>query len=59
MNKNINLYLFVTGLFVLSGSFIMKHYWPQADFADGFMKGLGITLLIAMFIRQRRLSNLK
>ncbi|MBS1524755.1 MAG: hypothetical protein JST19_03840 [Bacteroidetes bacterium] len=47
------------GLFILSASFIVKHYWPQADFADGFMKGLGITLMIVMFIRQRRFSSLK
>jgi hypothetical protein len=41
----------------LSASFIVKHYWPDNDFADGFMKGLGITLMIGMFIKQRRLGH--
>lgn len=45
------------GLFLLSASFIVKHYWPNADFADGFMKGLGITLMIGIFIKQRRLGH--
>ena len=42
------------GLFILSASFIVKHIWPSADFVDGFMKGLGITLMLALLIKQRR-----
>jgi hypothetical protein len=45
------------GLFLLSASFIVKHIWPTADFADGFMKGLGITLMIGLLIKQRRLRH--
>jgi hypothetical protein len=59
MQTIISRYGLSIGLFILSASFIVKYFWPQADFVDGFMKGLGITLIIAMFIRQRRLSGLK
>ena len=40
------------GLFILSASFIVKHLWPTADFVDRFMKGLGITLMLGLLIKQ-------
>jgi len=42
------------GLFILSASFIVKQFWPAADFVDGFMKGLGITLMLGLMIKQHR-----
>jgi hypothetical protein len=59
MKTNIADYGLSIGLFILSASFIVKYYWPAADFADGFMKGLGITLIIIMFIRKRQMSSPK
>jgi len=43
-----------SGLFILSASFIVKQFWPAADFVDGFMKGLGITLMLGLLIKQHR-----
>jgi len=42
----------VAGLFILSGSFVVKHFWPGADLINGFMKGMGITLLIMLLINK-------
>gem|GEM_PF-1683169 len=42
------------GLLLISAGTIIRHVWPTADFVDGFMKGLGITLMIGLLIKQSR-----
>jgi hypothetical protein len=39
-------FLFPVGLLILAASFVLKHFVPVSDVADGFMKGLSISILI-------------
>ncbi|WP_428328976.1 hypothetical protein [Mucilaginibacter sp.] len=45
-------YLLALGLLLLSASFILKHYFALPDFADGFLKGTGIGIIMLVLIRQ-------
>lgn len=38
--------LFLAGTAFVSASFILRHYFPLSDSADGFLKGMGIGFLI-------------
>lgn len=40
------------GLFLLAGSFILKHFFALPDFADGFLKGAGIGIIFLSLIKQ-------
>ncbi|SHN11620.1 hypothetical protein [Mucilaginibacter sp. OK098] len=40
------------GLLLLSASFILKQFFVLPDFADGFLKGAGIGIILIAFIKQ-------
>ncbi len=44
-------------MLLISAGTIVRMIWPVADFVDGFMKGLGITLMIGLLIKQRRYGH--
>jgi len=45
-NQNLKRLLLPIGLLLISASFIIKHFMDVPDFIDGFLKGVGIGLLI-------------
>ena len=45
-------FLLPIGLLLLSASFILKHFFVLPDFADGFLKGIGIGIIFISLIRQ-------
>jgi len=45
-------FLLPIGLLLLTASFFFKQFLVLPDFADGFLKGLGIGLIFISLIRQ-------
>ncbi|NCD69378.1 hypothetical protein [Mucilaginibacter agri] len=43
-------FLIPIGLLIISASFVVKHFAAVPDFADGFLKGIGIGILVLSLI---------
>ena len=52
MNHNVFKTLII-GLFIISGSTIVSHYLHISDFADGFLKGIGLGLILVSLFSKR------
>jgi hypothetical protein len=54
--KKINrksLIILAIGVFLLSATFVLRHYFTINDFSDGILKGIGIGLMIYSLILPR------
>ncbi len=43
--------LLLTGLLLLTSSFLLQHFIYLSDPLKGFLKGMGITLIVAYFLK--------
>lgn len=56
MNRK-SLILLITGLLIMSASFILRHYVELTDATDGYIKGVGLGFILLSFyyaVRQRK-----
>ncbi|ASU33513.1 hypothetical protein MuYL_1615 [Mucilaginibacter xinganensis] len=50
-------YIVAIGLLLLSASLVLKHYFVLPDFADGFLKGTGIGVLLLALVKKQRVKQ--
>lgn len=47
----------VIGLFIMSGTWILKHFAKLPDVADGLLTGVGIGIMLLPFLQKKKRLN--
>ncbi len=53
MKKENKIIFIVIGLFIMSGSQIVGHYYKMPDLLSGILMGVGLGIMILSFIRRK------